>query len=219
MPDIISKKQSRFLKRKPRYWQSARVTKLSVRQSSGLRARPGIRTFAEQASTESVDRLLPSLRPFAWQSLSAACLQSEAPLAETGHLMRPSATEDGVARRDRLSPAFLAASLARVLRSSRVSPVLFSVGRIDRDFSSALPISLNKPGFSAAAGGAGAPVGGGAPDWVVVGSGDGGGAGCGAAVCGQPEVAAIIHTDAATAILARSRRGIARKGPDRSSIG
>src|SRR3984957_17843209 len=211
MPDIISKKQSRFLKRKPRYWQSARVTKLSVRQSSGLRVRPGISTFAEQASTESVDRLLPSFRPLAWQSLSAAALQSEAPLADTGHLMRPSATEDGVARRDRPSPAFLAASLARALRSSSVSPVLFSVGRIDRDFSSTLPISLNRPGFSAATGGAGAPVGGGAPGCGAVCSGDGSGAGGGAAVCGQPEVAAVIHTNAATAILATSGRGNARK--------
>src|SRR5580704_14297599 len=123
--------------------------------------------------------------------------------------MRPSATEDGVARRDRLS----AASLARALRSSSVSPVLFSVGRIERDFSSALPISLNRPGFSAAAGSAGAPAGGGPAGWVVAGSGDGCGAGCGAAVCGQPEVIAIIHTDAATAILARNRRGIAREEP------
>src|SRR5580698_10050876 len=132
--------------------------------------------------------------------------------------MRPSATEDGVARRDRLSPAFLAASLARVLRSSRVSPVLFSVGRIDRDFSSTLPISLNRPGFSAATGGAGAPVDGGAPGCGAACSGDGSGAGCGAAVCGQPAVAAVIHTNAATAILATSGRGNARKRPDRSRI-
>src|ERR1700726_591359 len=108
MPDMISKKQSRFLKRKPRYWHSARMTKLSVRQSSGLRVRPGISTFAEQASAESVDRLLPPLKPLAWHNLSAAALQSGAPLAETGHLMRPSAIEPPVSR-DRPSPAVLAA--------------------------------------------------------------------------------------------------------------
>src|SRR5580693_7361663 len=99
--------------------------------------------------------------------------------------MRPSATEDGVAIHDRLSPAFFAASLARALRSSSVSPVLFSVGRIDIDFPSTLPISLNRPGFSGAAG---APAGGGPAGWVVVGLGDGAGTGCGAAVCGQPAV-------------------------------
>src|ERR1700722_14349634 len=109
MPDIISTKQSCFRKRNRRYWQSARVTKLSVRQSSGFRARPGISTFAEQASTESVVRLLPSLKPFDWQSLSAATLQSGALLAETGHMIRPVAMEAGVARRDRPSLAFLAA--------------------------------------------------------------------------------------------------------------
>ena len=52
------------------------------------------------------------------------------------------------------SPAFLAASLARAPRSSSVSPGLLSVGRIDKDFSHALPISLNRPGFSGGAGGA-----------------------------------------------------------------
>src|ERR1700753_2652311 len=143
----------------PRYWQRARVTKLLVRQSSGFRVRPGIITLGEQASTESVVRLLPSLKPLAWQSLSAASLQSGAPLAATGHWMRPVAMEAGLARRDRLSPASLAASLARALRSSMVSLGLFSAGRIDSDFSSALPISLSRPGFSGAAGAQGSAGG------------------------------------------------------------
>src|SRR5271154_4220614 len=105
--------------------------------------------------------------------------------------MRPVAMEAGVARRDRPSPALLAASLAaslaRVLRSSSVSPVLFNVGRTDRDFSSAFPISSMRPGLSGVGAGAGAfgdPACG-DPGWggVVCTGGDAGG---GAAACGQP---------------------------------
>src|SRR5207248_7424654 len=99
------------LSERGRYWHMARVTKLSVRQSSGFRTRPGINTFAEQVSAESVFRLFPSLKPLAWQSLSAPALQSGAPLAETGHIMRPATREDGLARRDRLSPASFARAL------------------------------------------------------------------------------------------------------------
>jgi hypothetical protein len=70
-----------------------------------LRVRSGIRTFAEQVSAESVLRLFPSLKPLLRQSLSAPTLQSGAPFAETGHIMRPATMEDGLAIRDRVSPA------------------------------------------------------------------------------------------------------------------
>src|ERR1700736_109215 len=163
MPDIIPTRQSRLraawpcIRSSRHYWHSALVTKLSVRQSPGFRTRPGINTFAEQASAESVLRLLPSLKPLAWQSLSAPTLQSGAPFAETGQIMRPVTMEDGLARRDSVSPA----SFARAFKSSMVSPGLFSVGRIDREFWNIFPNSLNRPGFSSRAGeaddGAGLP--------------------------------------------------------------
>src|SRR3979490_985085 len=105
-------------------------------------------TFGEQVSAESVFRLLPSLKPLAWQSFSAPSLQSGAPLVETGHIMRPDTMEDGWARRDRLSEASLAAPLARAFKSSMVSCVPFRVGSL----SNILPISLNRPGFSSRAG-------------------------------------------------------------------
>src|SRR6201746_35764 len=92
-------------------------------------------------------RLLPSLKPLDWQSLSDAALQSGAPLAETGHATRPVAIEDLV-RRDRLSVASLVMSLARAFKSSMASFGLFSVGSIEDGFSSSLPISLRRPGFS-----------------------------------------------------------------------
>src|SRR3979411_1616190 len=124
MPDIIPTRQS-CCSHQSGYWHSARVTKLSVRQSSGFRVRPGISTFAEQVSAESVLRLLPSLKPLLWQSLSAPTLQSGAPLAETGQIMRPDTMEDGLARRDRLSEASFAAPFARAFKSSMVSCVPF----------------------------------------------------------------------------------------------
>ena len=72
-------------------------------------------------------------------------LQSGAPLAETGHIMRPATIEDGLARRDRLSAS--PASLARAFKSSMVSCGLFSVGRIDRDFSNNFPDFVDQAGI------------------------------------------------------------------------
>src|ERR1700704_3859112 len=152
MPDIIPTRQS-CCSHQSGYWHSARVTKLSVRQSSGFRVRPGISTFAEQCSAESELRLLPSLKPLLWQSLSAPSLQSGAPLADTGHTMRPDTMEEGLAKRVRLSEASFAASFARVFRSSMVSLVLFRVGKTDSDFSKNLPTSLSSPGLSSRTGG------------------------------------------------------------------
>src|SRR5581483_9881344 len=126
-----------------RYRHSAVVTKVSVRQSSGLRCRPGIRTFAEQVSAESVLRLLPSLKPLPWQSLSAPTLQSGVPSAALGQADRPVTIEPGFASREIAAPA----SLARALRSSRVSLGLLIEGLI---LSISLPISSMRPGFSGA---------------------------------------------------------------------
>src|SRR6059058_2125987 len=108
-------------------------------------------TFGEHFSAASVSRLLPSLKPLLWQSLSAPALQSGAPLAATTHGARPLTIVDGF-NRDRLSPASLAASLARALRSSSASPGLFRVGSIDLDFSNNFPSSFIRPGFSSSAG-------------------------------------------------------------------
>src|SRR6202012_3461685 len=122
------------------------------------------RTFAEQVSAESVSRLLPSLKPLVWHNLSEADLQSGAPFAEIGHIMRP-VTIDDVVMRDSVSLAPLAASLARLLRSSMVSPGLFSVGSLPN----ILPISLIRPGFSSRAGasaGGAASAGAGAAGWT-----------------------------------------------------
>src|ERR1700738_1929836 len=181
MPDIIPTRQSRLraawlcIRSSRHYWHSALVTKLSVRQSPGFRARPGIRTFAEQLSAESVLRLLPSLKPLAWQSLSAPRLQSGAPLAETGHIIRPATIEEGVVRRDSVSVASLAASLAREFRSSIVCCELFRLGSLSNIF----PISLSRPGFSSRAGdGAGSacggPAGGVCCSWTPSAGGGGG---------------------------------------------
>src|SRR6202011_263355 len=176
MPDIIPTRQSRLraawpcIRSSRHYWHSALVTKLSVRQSSGLRARPGISTFGEQVSAESVLRLLPSLKPLAWQSLSAPSLQSGAPLADVGHIARPATIEDGLARRDRPSPA----SLARALKSSALSPRLFRVGNIVSDFSNSFPIPSSSPGLSSAGCGEGDGVGCAAGSRVPRGGGGGG---------------------------------------------
>ena len=101
---------------------------------------------------------------------------------------------DGLAMFDRLWPA----SLARALRSSMVSPGLFSVGSIDLDFSNSFPISLISPGFSSRAGGV---DGGGSICCGAGGSGTGcpvgdctPSEGCGAA-CGQPAPGATISID------------------------
>src|SRR5581483_4650684 len=133
------------------YWHSAVVTNVSVRQSSGLRCRPGIRTFAEQVSAESVPRLLPSLKPLLWQSLSAPSLQSGVP-AVAGQAMRPLTIAPGLSR-DSASPASFMVSLARALRSSIASPGVFSGGMICLN---SLPISLIRPGLSCAGAGSGA---------------------------------------------------------------
>src|SRR5258707_8594081 len=132
------------------YWHKARVTKFSVLQSFGPRLWPGRNTIGEHFSAASVSRLLPSLKPLPWQSLSAPALQSGAPLEATTQAARPLTIVDGFAKLDRLSPA----SLARALRASKVSLGLFRGGSIDFDFSNSFPISLNRPGFSSRAGGA-----------------------------------------------------------------
>src|SRR5947207_1709875 len=120
--------------------------------------------------------------------------------------MRPATIEDGLARRDRVSPA----SFARAFRSSMVSPGLFRVGRIDKDFSKNFPISLNTPGFSSRAGGGGDGEGslsrdavGWAGSWTPS---EGGGA-----ACGHAAPAAIVHVSntapaVATCILDRAIR-------------
>src|SRR3954451_12243312 len=145
-----------LLARRPQFWHSALVTKVSVRQSSGLRCLPGIRTLAEHFSAESAFRLLPSVYPLLWQSLSAASLQSGAPFDEAGQATRPDTMVDGFARRD---------------KSFMVSLGLLIGGRIEGSLSNSLPISLISPGFSSRAGGdEGADV-------------EGGGAVCGPCSC------------------------------------
>src|SRR5882757_5968375 len=110
--------------------------------------------------------------------------------------MRPVTIDDGLARRVRLSPASLVASLARAFQSSIVSEGLFRSGRIDRDLSNNFPISLNRPGFSSRAG-----TGGGAGSLCWAGAWtpreEGG------AACGQARPAAATNThDAAAAVAA-----------------
>src|SRR6202048_4785433 len=218
MPDIIPTRQSRLraawlcIRSSRHYWHSALVTKLSVRQSPGFRARPGIRTFAKQLSAESVLRLLPSLKPLAWQSLSAPSLQSGAPLAETGHIIRPATIEEGVVRRDSVSVASLAASLAREFRSSIVCCELFRLGSLSNIF----PISLSRPGFSSRAGdGAGSACGGPAGcvfcSWTPS-------AGGGAAPCGHAAPAAIISVNSAADGIATCFVDCAMRWPGRSSM-
>src|SRR4029077_7954404 len=120
MPDIIPTGQSfhcqvlRFdavCLRIHAHWHSARVTKFSVLQSPGSRLRPGMNTLGEHFSAASVSRLLPSLKPLLWQSLSAPALQSGAPFAAPKQAAGPVTIDDGRAMFVRLSPA----SLARVL--------------------------------------------------------------------------------------------------------
>src|SRR5207245_10242220 len=115
-------------------------------------------------------------------------LQSGAPFAETGHIMRPATMEDGLARRDRVSPA----SFARAFRSSMVSPGLFRVGRIDKDFSKNFPISLNTPGYSSRAGGGGDDGEGSLCRGAVCWAGSWTPSEGGGAACGQAAPAAII---------------------------
>src|SRR5947209_9320381 len=96
---------------------------------------------------------------------------------------------DGFAMLVRLSPASFAASLARALRSSMVSPGLLIVGSNDFDFSNSFPISLIRPGFSAGAGGAGACCC--AGDCTP---GEGGGAACDQAAPGASSASARTGT-------------------------
>lgn len=133
--------------------------------------------------------------------------------------MRPVTMLDGLARRDKVS----AASLARALKSSMVSDGLFSVGKIDRDFSNIFPISLKRPGLSSRGGGAvdgagsagcgagrsgtACRIGGWTPG--EDGNEDGGGED-GGAVCGHATPAANITIDNTAAATQRL--------PDRSSM-
>src|SRR5260370_27994713 len=101
---------------------------------------------------------------------------------------------DGLARFDRLSPASLAASLARAFRSSMVSLGLFIFGRIDSDFSNSLPTSLIRPGFSSRTGaGGGAPSLGG--DAACGGGSRTPSAGAAGVPCDQTPLAAITLLD------------------------
>src|SRR3954451_16412029 len=121
---------------KSRYWQTARVTWVSVRHSLSSGLPPDSSALAEQLRVVSTSRLLPSLNPLLWQSLSAPALQSGAPLAASGHTARP------------LTPGDFASRASASAASSRVSFGLFSVGSSDPGFSSNFPISLMRPGFS-----------------------------------------------------------------------
>src|SRR4051794_24985390 len=181
-----------LLARRPQFWHSALVTKVSVRQSSGLRCLPGIRTLAEHFSAESAFRLLPSVYPLLWQSWSAACLQSGAPFEETGQATRPDTMVDGFARRD---------------RSFMVSLGLLIGGRIEGSLSNSLPISLNSPGLSSRAGGAGVGGGGAALGPCSAPPGAGGGD------CGQraPPKASTSESPAIVSVPSR-RTGL----PDRT---
>src|SRR5438034_10886780 len=109
------------------------------------------------------------------------------PLTAIGQIVRPDTMEDGLASRDSASPA----SLARLFRSSTVSPGLFSGGRI---LPNSLPISLIRPGFSGGAEGeSGAASGcgdGGRPcSWIPSAGVEGG------AACGQTPPHTIISID------------------------
>src|SRR6266436_9029756 len=170
-------------------------------------------TFAEQVSAESVLRLLPSLKPLAWQSLSAPTLQFGAPFVETGHIMRPATIELGLARRDSVSPA----SFAPAFRSPMVSLGLFRGGKIDKDFSKNFPISLNRPGFSSRAAGASDGAGSlcrGAVCWP--GSWASSEGGC--AACGQAAPAAIINVSNAAPAVATCILDNAIRLPGRSNM-
>jgi hypothetical protein len=168
-------------------------------------------------------RLLPSLKSLVWQSLSAAPLQSGAPFAETRHFMRP-VTMEGLARRDRVSPA----SYARAFKSSMASLGLFSVGRIDSDFSNIFPISLISPGFSSRAGGgddgAGSPGVAAARSGVVCWAGvgtpreDDGDEEDVETACGQQAPVALINIDSAMPAVASCVLDRAIRLPDRSSM-
>src|SRR5262245_16194207 len=123
--------------------------------------------------------------------------------------MRPVTINDGLASRDRLSPASLVASLARLFKSSMASCGLFRVGRIDLDFSHSLPISLISPGFSSCAGDSDDGTGScraadrsGADGWAGVGCAGICGPGAGGAACGQPAPAASTSIESAIARLA-----------------
>jgi hypothetical protein len=139
---------------------------------------------------------------------------------------------EGLARRDRVSPA----SFARAFKSSMVSLGLFSVGRIDSDFSNIFPISLIRPGFSSRAGdgddGAGSPGAAAARSGVVCWAGvwtpreddgeDGneedGDEEDGETACGQPAPVATINIDSAMPAVASCVLDGAIRLPDRSSM-
>src|ERR1700712_5861258 len=92
------------------HWHTARVTQVSVRHSLSSGLRPDSSALAEQLRVVSTSRLLPSLNPLPWQSLSAAALQSGAPVAAIGQAARP-LTPGDFARRDNASAASSMVSL------------------------------------------------------------------------------------------------------------
>src|SRR3954452_4325630 len=83
---------------KSRYWQTARVTWVSVRHSLSSGLRPDSSDLAEQLRVVSTSRLLPSLEPLSRHSLSAAVLQSGAPFGAAGQIARPLTPGDFVSR-------------------------------------------------------------------------------------------------------------------------
>lgn len=203
MPDIIPTRQSRL-------WPSRRLLAQRVGDEIvgpaivRLAGPTGDQNFSRTAFHQSMVRLLPSLKPLLWHSLSEAALQSGAPLADTGQIMRPVTIEDGLVIRDRVAPA----SLARALRSSMVSDGLF---RVDQGFWSILPISLSRPGLSGRSAGGAA----GSPDCGAGGSaaaGADGGAACGRAA---PQ---IVSIHIATAMAATWVRVSSRNFPGRSGM-
>src|SRR3954468_6920118 len=121
-PKQLRRSRARRGPGKSRYWQTARVTWVSVRHSLSSGLRPDSSALAEQLRVVSTSRLLPSLNPLLWQSRSAPALQSGAPLAATGQTARPLTPGDFVSH-DSASAA-----------SSMVSFGLFSVGSIDAGF-------------------------------------------------------------------------------------
>src|SRR3954447_24935674 len=139
-PKQLRRSRARRGPGKSRYWQTARVTWVSVRHSLSSGLPPHSSALAEQLRAVSTSRLLPCLNPLLWQRLSAAALQSGAPLAAIGQATRP-LTAGEVVKRDSAPAA-----------SSMVSLGLFRVGSNDAGFSSNFPISLMRPGFSFGAG-------------------------------------------------------------------
>src|SRR4051794_8356967 len=115
-PKQLRRRRARRGLGKSRYWQTARVTWVSVRHSLSSGLPPDSSALAEQLRVVSTSRLLPSLNPLLWQSRSALALQSGAPLAATGQTARP------------VTPGDFASRASASAASSMVSFGLFSVG-------------------------------------------------------------------------------------------